>query len=180
MKYDPKRLFMIFDVESVGLHGEGFAFGYVVVDLNGVHKEKGWYGCFHELAKGSQEGRQWILENIPSEVLVPITGSDEECQSPKDVRDKFWQIWTHWKAQGATLWADCCWPVETNFLSACIRDDPKKRTWEGPYPLFDIASIIAGNDSDPLETNEREEGESPAHHPLADSIQSARIFFTHW
>ena len=34
----------LFDVESVGLHGEGFAFGYTITDLNGVPLEDGWYG----------------------------------------------------------------------------------------------------------------------------------------
>jgi len=37
--------FMVFDVESVGLHGEGFAVGYVVVNGDGETLEEGLYIC---------------------------------------------------------------------------------------------------------------------------------------
>lgn len=37
---------MVFDVESLGLHGEGFAFGYVVLDgKTGSTVEEGIYSC---------------------------------------------------------------------------------------------------------------------------------------
>lgn len=39
-KQGKEMLYMVFDVESIGLHGEGFAVGYVVVDRNGERLDK--------------------------------------------------------------------------------------------------------------------------------------------
>ena len=42
MGYD---YYVSFDVESVGLHGTGFAVGYVVLDKNGNEVESGCFCC---------------------------------------------------------------------------------------------------------------------------------------
>mgnify|MGYP003529634433 CR=1 len=72
---------------------------------------------------------------------------------------------------------ECGWPVEASFLSACIRDDAF-RNWDGPYPMREIASIMLAAGMDPMATYEREESEKPAHEPLADARQSARLLAT--
>ena len=38
-------LFLVFDVESVGLHGQGFAVGYVVKRADGEHLADGCFAC---------------------------------------------------------------------------------------------------------------------------------------
>jgi hypothetical protein len=73
------------------------------------------------------------------------------------------------------LAADCAWPVEARFLAACVDDQPEQRAWEGPYPLIDIASVRLAAGLDPLATVERLPSEMPAHDPLADARQSARL-----
>jgi hypothetical protein len=159
--------FMVFDVESVGLHGEGFAFGYVVVTIDNHTLESGAASCDPKFAHGTDADRQWVADNIPA-----IGGSD--YPSPIHLRAAFWERWRYWAQHGAVLVADCAWPVEARFLASAIDDNPKFREREGPYPLYDLASVLLALGADALATTERLPDELPAHHPLMDARQSAR------
>jgi len=166
-------IFIVFDVESLGLHGEGWQVGYVVVGEDGQEFEHGSFECQPGEAAGFgnqgqiAEDRAWVAEHCRPHVHL------FDCKNPAEVRAKFWARWLHWKEQGARLAADVCWPVETGFLTACIQDhgDP----WAGPYPLIDIASVRLAVGLDPLATVERLPNELPAHNALADARQSARL-----
>ena len=162
------KLYMVFDVESVGLHGEGFAVGYVVVSNAGHELAYARIACPPDAARGSHSSRGWIAANCP-----PIPA---DVVTPKAVRDSFWAAWQRWKASGAVLVADCAWPVEARFLAACVDDDPAARTWLGPYPLHDVATARLAAGFDPLATVERLPNELPQHDPLADARQSARLW----
>lgn len=163
----PQDLFLMFDVESIGLHGEGFAVGYTVRSLDKRILEEGMFSCPIEAAEGTEADRDWILDNVPALTITHTT--------PKGVRDAFWEVWMRWSEKKVCLVSDCNWPVETNFLSACINDDPEARRWKGPYPMFDLTSVLATKNEDPLATRDRQPDELPAHHPLADARQSARL-----
>lgn len=164
MKYSS---FMCFDVESIGLHGEGYAVGFVVVDMDGNELESGLYAVDPESTHGTSKNRQWVRDNIPE---IPITHD-----SKQEMRDAFWQTWRKWADKGAALVADCAWPVEARFLCACVDDDPEAREWLGPYPLLDFGSVALALGADPTAAYLRKENEFPVHHPLADARQSARL-----
>lgn len=159
--------FFVFDVESIGLHGEGFAVGWVVVGKTGAIYEESYLACLPGAASGPRASREWVEKNIPP---IPITH-----HTPRAVRDAFWSVWKLWKASGAVLVADCTWPVEARFLARCVDDDPEGREWEGPYPLHDLASVLLANGADPLAKRDRRDDELPEHHPLRDAKQSARL-----
>lgn len=167
--------FMVFDVESVGLHGEGFAVGYVVVDKDTQGElNSGLFACPAKAVKkeglgNDEESLVWLEENIP--------GIPTNCTNARDVRNKFWAAWETWKAQ-VVLVADCAWPVEARFLIDCIRDDPTRK-WNGPYPLVDLAGILIARGIDPTKSFDRLPNELPAHNPLNDARQSARILKAH-
>lgn len=161
-------LYMVFDVESIGLHGEGFAVGYVVIDGAGRELEAARLACSPDEAEGDEEGRDWIAANCPP---VPA-----DFVRPSAMRASFWASWRRWADQGAVLVADCAWPVEARFLAACVDDYRHKRTWEGPYPLHDVATARLAAGFDPLATVERLPHELPQHDPLADARQSARLW----
>lgn len=159
-------LFMVFDVESIGLHGEGFAVGYVVIDRHGFRKAEELYACPPYNAQGSMEGRSWVGQNVPK--------MDATCHMPSEVRARFWADWLSWKEQGAVLVADCQWPVEARFLINCVDDDREHREWQGPYPLHELASFMVAAGMDPMATYERLPDE-PQHDPLGDARQSSRL-----
>ncbi len=48
-----EKLFFVFDVESIGLHGEGFAVGWVVVGETGATYEESYLACLPGAARGS-------------------------------------------------------------------------------------------------------------------------------
>lgn len=158
--------FMVFDVESVGLHGEGFAVAWVVVDLEGKRLDEGCLACDPSLCSGTDESRQWVRENVPPLQVTSLT--------KQHLRNTFWHQWRGWADQGAVLVADCAWPVEANFLSACVQLNHDDRKWRGPYPLHDLASVVLARGGNPLAVTERLPDELPAHHPLMDARQSAR------
>lgn len=158
-----------FDVESIGLYGPAFAVGYVVLDTSNpkVELESGIFSCDPLDVSGTYNNHVWVAANVPS---LPIT-----AENPSEMRSQFWDRWKYWDALGAYLCADVAYPVESNFLSECIRDGQGARDWEGPYPLIDIASIRFAKGLDPLATETRLESEMPAHNPLCDARQSARL-----
>lgn len=160
-------LFLVFDVKSIGLHGEGFAVGWVVVDRDGLRVEEGSAATDPVRCIGTDESHEWVGENVP-QMHYGYT-------NPRAVRDRFWHIWRHWANRGAVLVADCAWPVEARFLAAAVDDDSTAREWQGPYPLHDLASIMLAIGCDPLRATDRLPDELPAHHPLHDARQSARL-----
>lgn len=161
------NLYFVIDVESIGLHGEAFAVAWVLIDLNGERLLEGCYSCPPESSSGSHENREWINKNVPKLIVTH--------PSPKDMMNAFWLIWKDAKRLGAVMAADCNWPVEATFLSDCISLDHKNREWEGPYPFIDLGSILLVMGKDPTGVYPRLEDEMPAHHPLMDARQSARI-----
>ena len=164
------KFFFVFDVESIGLHGEGFAVGWVVVSETGAIHQEDYFACPPKVAEGDFDSRKWVDDNIPE---LPITH-----ETPCEIRDAFWEVWKEWREKGAVLVADCAWPVEARFLAQCVDDSPRKRECEGPYPFHDVASVLLARGADPLLTRERLPDELPAHHPLKDAKQAARIFLT--
>lgn len=159
-------MFMVFDVESIGLHGEGFAVGATVVDERGLTLEHYLYACNPDLAAGDAAGRAWVAQNCP---VIP-----SNCGSPRGVRNQFWKAWLKWKDRGAALVADCAWPVEARFLIACVEDALEEREWSGPYPLHELTSFMVAAGMDPMATYDRLPDE-PMHDPLGDAKQSARL-----
>lgn len=161
-------LFMVFDVESIGLHGEGFAVAYVVVNRARERLDEAVFACDPGVCFGTEEGRLWVAENVP-----PLEGTSP---NPTHLRNAFWDRWLRWKNKGAVLVADCCWPVEARFLAACVDSHHSEREWEGPYPLYDLASVLLAHGEDSLKRSARLTEELPAHHPLHDARQTARLF----
>lgn len=150
---------LIFDVESVGLHGEGFAWGAVLIQ-NGDATGEQLCWCPPEKARGADQLNDlaWAHQNV----MAHITGRGVALRNPQEVRREFWVLW-RWAADlGAQLMADVCWPVEANFLSSCIRDDWPAREWLGPYPLLDAGTLtVAGLTTEYAPTE--------PHNPLEDA-----------
>jgi hypothetical protein len=171
------RVWFVFDVESVGLHGEGYAAAWVVVDGTGRELEARREACPIGEARGYESGRTWVETNCPP---LPPTRS-----TPAEVRREFWAAWTKWKAQGAVMVVDCGWPVEARFLAACVDDArpavrsgramaESPRDFGGPFPLHELTSLRYAVG---LNTFEKTRGptELPEHDPLADARLAARL-----
>lgn len=164
------KYYLTFDVEAIGLHGEAYAYGYIVHDQDRRVLEVGRHACPMELATGLAADRDWCEANIAAlDITVP---------TPWMLREAFWKTWLEWRVKGAVLAADCSWPVEANFLTACVRDASNgERNWEGPYPMLDISTLAYAVGLNPTLSHSRNKDELPHHDPLADARQSARLMF---
>lgn len=161
--------FFVFDVESGGLHGEGFAVAGGVYDRRGFALSE---FCYHsDIPTCTQEDWEWLVANIKT------APSSVRFETRAEIRQEFWARWQEAKEAhpGIIMAAECGWPVEARFLIDCIGDDPVARNWSGPYPLHEIASFMAAAGMDPMATYDRLPGELPAHDPLADSRLSVRL-----
>jgi len=170
---------VVFDVESVGLHGVGFAVGAVVLDLETGERVEEFYAAFdpqrdeHWHVSEDRRNWPWVEENVlPTLPVPPFTHfASHECYSA------FWRFWRKWAEQGALMAADCAWPVEASFLSECASYEWNRREWEGPYPLLDLSSVLFAYGLNPIGTFDRLPDELPAHNPLNDARQSARVLY---
>lgn len=166
----------IFDVESIGLHGEGFAVAGGVYNGKGTaHPDTEFlFACPPGNAAGTageMADRDWVQSNVPAISPTHTT--------PAEIRQAFWDHWKkmqkRFKDRPFEMFAECMWPVEARFIADCIKDDMKNRKFAGPYPFNEIATIMSAAGLDPMATYKREPHELPAHHPQADARLSARL-----
>ena len=163
----------VFDVESIGLYGDPFAVGYVVIDdLDGEIVEAKMCWVRPGDVSGIRADHDWVDRNVP---YLKFSES-HLLPRPEDMLNWFWSELRYWQKQSdIAVWADCVYPVETNFLAACVRQDILWRQDQAPYPLHDIATLAMACGYDPTSTWPRRPDELPAHDPLADARQSARL-----
>lgn len=164
-----EQKFFVFDVESVGLHGEGFAVAGGVYLANGSTQWEFSYSCPIDEAKGDDDDRKWVKEHVP---ILDLTH-----RNPIEIRDAFWSDWLKAKAQHPqiVMAVECGWPVEARFLCSTINDDKAGRNWKGPYPLHEIATYMSAAGMNPMGIYHRTSSEVPQHNPLADARLSARL-----
>lgn len=163
-------ILLVFDVESQGLHGAHFAVGWVVIK-NGKEIEAGRWSTDRTFAHShSLDDAKWVSNNVPA---FKVTHT-----SARNLLHDFMEIMKRWKNEGASIWAECQWPVEARFLCAMVDDDRQGRNTVGPYPFHEIATAMAMAGMDPMAKYDRAPNELPVHDPLADARQSARLLCT--
>lgn len=164
-------MFMVIDVESSGISGEGFAVGGIVIDRQGNRLDEFLFYCDYANCASTAGDREWLAKNV----YPHLPPEKANCETTREVRQRFSNRWRHWADRGTQLVADCGWPVEARFLNQCV-DDFLIDKFGGPYPFHELATLVYAIGGDPLALNVRQAGEIPAHHPLNDARQSARIW----
>lgn len=160
-----------FDVEASDLYGEPFAVGWVIVDEHGREHDEGYLAC------PAHNPCAWVQENV---LPVLPTGAGHPYANVGDAEDLYTLFWHAWrqaqqKYDDITLLTDCPFPVEAGFLREVVTflDLPME---ESPYPLLDVGSVLLAVGEDPTGEFNRLARETPAHNPVCDARQSARIF----
>lgn len=150
----------VFDVESDGLYGEGFAFGAVVMDPRG-NELAALQACCLE---GVQE--KWVQENV-----LPHLQDMPQVSSRALVRQLFWDFYMQWKDK-CRIFGDVIYPVEAEFMRRCVLDH--RAVWDGPFPLLDVSAVMLACGYDPLTDGMLfTQISGQAHHPLFDARVSA-------
>lgn len=164
--------FLIIDVESIGLHGEGFAVAGGVFINGKLQQDTDFcYSAHPDFAAGNAVDRDWVDKNIPNDLW-----DKEKIDSvyPAVIRAAFSTKYELLKKEFPNLVVagECVYPVETNFLARVASEYSLS-----VYPLHEISTVMACAGMDPMEVYDRLPDELPKHHPLADVKQSARLLF---
>lgn len=155
-----KKNHLIFDVESTSLHGTGFAVGAVVIDGSGNVLDQ----FSLKSVESEKNADPWVQENV-----IPHLKNMLTVETTKELRTKFYEFYMKHK-ETCEVWSDVNFPVETNFLSDIVNDEPHERKWNMPYPLKDISVLIDVN----IDRAEYSEIKGlRKHHPLDDAMASA-------
>lgn len=183
------RYIVSLDVETVGLHGQPFAWAAKVWDsVQLIPAVEILVTCPLDKAMGPPDDREWVMANVlPAlEELPPadgVTVTVRKVNSVEDLLNAFVIFWNAWAAKkgGAWVLVDHGYPVEANFLFECFMESfQRKADFRIPYPVIDYASMRAGVHLDPVETLPRQPAELPAHNPLADARQTLRLALGLW
>lgn len=167
------------DVESRGLHGSTLSFGMLFYSPKGkeIHKAYGQLPLGGRELFQSDDDFNWVSKNVD---IMHVTHKTVEglYRSFLDTL-QLWKEIASRNGGSVRLMADCPYPVETNFIKNAV-DWYKQQYGEdvdGLYPIIDVASVLLAKGKDPIGQYPRLKNELPAHNPVNDAKQSARIFF---
>ena len=160
----------VIDVESVGLQGPAFAVAFGVYNSSGKCMEEFCYYTDPEPLGGSPEDLAWVKKNVS---FFPCA---DKCSDQKEMFCAFVETFLRIRSRiDFSLWAECQYPVETNFFAQASTFLPEREANSLAYPIHEIATAMLASGLDPLQPNLRFENETPSHNPMADVRQSARL-----
>ena len=148
--------FVVIDVESNGLYGQPFCVGAVLMDPGGRVLADFVSRC----------PLDEVPEDIVEKKIIPAldkAGIRQDAPSFQVLKDRFidwYRSVTNPEGKNAwtppPVWADVSFPVDVNFLrlihtkSDLGANEDIKRGWCPPFPLLDVATLIAATGLDPL------------------------------
>lgn len=157
-----------FDCESDGLYGRIFAVGGCLLH------ESGYIDTFYSRMEYTPK-EPWVQQNVLP-VLDPPT-----CEDWTTLKRDFWQ-WFQRCRQGADIWVDGGFPIETHFMRGCVDlftvgHDKMKAS---PYPLNEVMTLFLARGLDPMikRADFLNTSEFLEHHPTDDAVVSAKCVTT--
>lgn len=168
---EPKGIF-IFDAETDGLYGQTLSIAAQVVNTETAETTAVFYGAVPD----STIQNPWVRENV-----LPHLGNARPFKDEKSLLEAFWAFWEGQKeCCGGVALCDVPCPVEANVLRKCIELD-RTREYEGPYPLFDLASMLAAKGIDPDASRDKLacsiSGKSFRQHDAAEDVEITSIIY---
>ena len=168
-----KTKLLCFDIESNGLHGEAFAVGAVVMDVNSKVLDQ-----FTGRCKIIGQVDPWVERNV----LPAIKDMSITHATYKDLREDFWRWYLRVEPTSDYVLVSNGYPVEYRFLLKCQEENLEERYWQHPYPIIDLSSLMlqAGvepSDRSKLINNIFQSSGYSRHNPLHDAKVSALAAF---
>lgn len=165
------RIFSL-DAETDGLYGPAFAVAAV------VREDGRELARFVGRAPDSLVHDEWVRQNV----LPALAGMDVTHSSSEELEEAFWAFWEAQKS-GATCIAHVASPVESGLFRRCVERAPAERTFNGPFPLDELATLLVAVGENPTSADEyvRKHGlsvqfEGATHHPLYDALVAAVVW----
>lgn len=137
-RFDPTNpRVLAFDCECTHLHGPAFAIGAMVLGRD-WRKPIAHFGM---RCDPPEEPCPWVKLNVLPQI-------EHLHHAPRRrILEEFAHFVQVYRG-GAIMVADVAWPCETRLLSEMVAEVPGF-TQSGPYPLYDLANILADHGVDP-------------------------------
>lgn len=166
----PKKVFIL-DAEVDGLYGDIFSIGALVADRETFKIEDSFNVTSRPAMQAVKE--PFVLENVIPPILKDSTM--QVIEGGSDILlEQFWAFYLKHK-KDCLIIADFGTPVEAKVFYECIKARPE-RTFEGPYPLHELATILLVNNMDPDITRSTFfEDPSLIHSPYWDAMGTLNI-----
>ena len=131
----------IVDAETDGLYGTFLSIAVLVTDENGTEQDH-FYGALRISADNLNS--KWVKENV-----YPSLGNAERMyDTEQELLNAFWDCWMKYREKCICI-ADVPYPVEARLFMRCVMNNLTEREFLGPYPLFDLSSVLAAVGIDP-------------------------------
>lgn len=166
------HLFFV-DAETDGLYGSFLSVAALVTDGEGRELEE-FYG---EVAVSPAQLRSsWAREHV-----LPGMGKTDRVYSDEEaLQEAFWAFWLRHRERAECV-AYVQYPVEARLFTACVMRQPEKREFLGPFPLYDLSTLLSMSglhfDADLQQLSGMQ---LPSHHALNDVRLSAATWRRLW
>jgi hypothetical protein len=156
-------MYLSLDVESLGVNGQAFAWAGCLLNTElEIIEEQACHKTPLPVFPDQLSDYEWVVANVTTPEI------SREVNRHENLLTEFWKFYR--AAQHPIIVADCPFPVEANFLR-----DISRLTSEPFYPIIDVASMLFAEGFNPTGTYQRLANEYPAHNPLNDARQAARL-----
>ena len=133
-----KRFFV--DAETDGLYGRFLSVAALATDEEGKEIDR-FYGACHITAE--QLSSAWTVENV----LPHLQYAECFFEDEYSLLEAFWAFWIAHR-EGAACIAYVPYPVESRLFTACVMHDRAYREFLGPFPLYDLATLLVARGFD--------------------------------
>lgn len=127
-----KRFFV--DAESDGLYGGFLSVAAMVTDEKGVELDR-----FYASVKISSEyiEAEWVKENV----YPYLENADYHFDSESEMLEAFWAFWIKHRTDSICI-SHVQHPVESRLFTYCVMKDVEERMFLGPFPLYDLSTLL--------------------------------------
>ena len=121
------------DAETDGLYGKFLSVAALAIDENGTETE--FYASVS--VTESEIETEWVKENV----YPYLSQSYVKYKTEYELLEAFWSFWNEHKS-GAECVSYVPYPVEARLFNTCVMHNVSERTFEGPFPLHDLSTLL--------------------------------------
>ena len=131
------------DAETDGLYGRFLSVAALVTDGNGRELDRFYTALRIDCSDVRSE---WVKRNV----LPHLSHALSFVSTEEELLDRFWEFWMKHREESDCI-ANVPYPVETRLFTACVKKDVTAREFLGPFPLYDLCTLLAtrGYGADP-------------------------------
>ena len=118
------------------MYGKFLSIAALAIDENGTETE--FYASVSVLE--SEIETEWVKENV----YPFLSDSYVKYNTEYELLEAFWKFWIEHKSSAECV-AYVPYPVEARLFTKCVMNNVSERTFEGPFPLHDLSTLLISN-----------------------------------